>query len=319
MYDVVVIGAGPIGLACAIESKKRKLSHLVLDKGYLVNSLFFYPQNMTFFSTAPELEIGDIPFIIQSEKPKRVDALKYYWRLAKHYELNLSLFNSVQNIEKKGDHFLIISEKGNFEAKTVILAIGYYDNPNFLDVPGEDLPHVNHRYSDPHCYIHKKVIVVGANNSAVEASLELFRYGVNVELVHRGSELGKGIKYWVLPDIQNRINNNEIPAMFNTTVQEITESSVLLQQNGNMIKKDADAVLALTGYHPDFDFMKKCGIKIDDKTFMSDFNVETGETNVPNLYIAGALQAGKDANKIFIENGRHHGPIIAEAIKKKLG
>jgi len=317
VYDVAIIGAGPIGLACSIEVKKCGLSHITFDKGYVVNSLYFYPQNMTFFSTAPELEIGDIPFIVQSEKPKRIDALKYYWRIAKHYDLNIRLFTLVKNIEKTSRGFSILTDKGNHEAKTVILAIGYYDNPNLLNIPGEDLPHVHHRYSDPHCFINQKVVVIGANNSAVEASLELFRYGVDVELVHRGSELGKGIKYWILPDIQNRINNGEIPAMFDTTVKEIAANTITLNQNGKLITKEADAVLALTGYHPDFSFMKAFGIEIDEKTFIPNFDTKTGETNIPNLYIAGALQAGKDANKIFIENGRLHAPIIAKAIEDK--
>ena len=318
LYDIAIIGAGPIGLACGIEAKKRNLSHIIFDKGCLVNSLYHYPPNMTFFSTAPELEIGDIPFIIGSEKPKRMDALKYYWRVTRHYKLNIQLFTMVKNIKKINNYFIIRTEQKDYETKNVVLAIGYYDNANMLNIPGEDFPHVAHRYSDPHCLIKQKVIVIGANNSAIEAALELFRYNVNVELVHRGSELGKGIKYWVLPDIKNRIKNGEIPVMFNTTVQEITESTILLKHNGTIIKKDADVVLALTGYHPDFDFMKKCGIKIEKVSFMPHFDQKTGETNVANLFIAGALQAGKDANKIFIENGRFHAPVIAKAVVQKM-
>jgi len=232
MEDILVIGAGPSGLSCAIEAKKQNFSCTVIDKGTLVNSIYNFPQNMTFFSTAELMEIGNIPFIIPGEKPKRVDALKYYWHAAKHFKLELKLYTEVLYIDKKEDVFTVKTNRGDFESRNVIFATGYYDNANLLGVPGEDLPHVSHYYSDPHKYIQKKVVITGCNNSAVEAALELFRYGVNVTMVHRGDGPGKGIKYWVLPDIQNRIENKEIPVMFETKVMEIKEKSVILNKKG---------------------------------------------------------------------------------------
>ena len=319
MKDIIVIGAGPAGLSCAIEAKKQGFSCLVIDRGTLANSIYHFPQNMTFFSTAELMEIGDIPFIISGEKPKRVDALKYYWHTAKHFKLELKLHTEVLDINKMEELFMIKTDKGYFEARHVIFATGYYDNPNSLGAQGEDLPNVSHYYSNPHKYIQEKVIIIGANNSAVEAALELFRYGVDVTLIHRGDGLSKGIKYWVLPDIQNRIENKEIPAMFETTVQEIKEKSITVSQKGQILEIAADSVLALTGYHPDFNFIKNSGVNIDSETLIPQFNPDTGETNIPGIYIAGALQAGKNANKIFIENGRLHGKIIVDSIREKSG
>ncbi len=316
MKDITVIGAGPSGLSCAIEAKKQGFSCLVTDRGTITNSIYHFPQNMTFFSSAELMEIGDIPFIISGDKPKRVDALKYYWHTAKYFQLELNLYTDVLYIVQKEDFFTVKTSRGDFESKNVIFATGYYDNPNLLGVPGEDLPHVSHYYSDPHKYIHNKVVITGGNNSAVEAALELYRYGVNVTLIHRGDGPGKGVKYWVLPDIKNRIENKEIPVMFETTVQEIKEKSITVSQKGHISEIPADSVLLLTGYHPDFSFIKKSGVNIDSETLVPDFDPDTGETNIPGIYIAGSLQAGRDANKIFIENGRLHGKIIIDSIRK---
>ncbi|HPZ10472.1 MAG TPA: YpdA family putative bacillithiol disulfide reductase [Candidatus Eremiobacteraeota bacterium] len=317
MYDVIIIGSGPVGLSCAIEAKKLNLSSIVVDKGYFLNSIYHFPQNMTFFSTPELLEIGDIPFIISGEKPKRADAMKYYWRVAQYYKLDIKLFRKVNNIIKKEKGFTLQTDKEEFLTRNVILATGYYDNPNLLGVLGENLPHVSHYYTDPHKYIHQKVIIVGANNSAVEAALELYRYDVSITMVHRDSELSKGVKYWVLPDIKNRIENKEIPSYFESKVEEIKPQSVIIRHKDKRIELPADSVLSLTGYHPDFVFMNKIGINIDRETSIPIFNPDTGETNMAGIYIAGSLQAGKNANKIFIENGRLHGKVIAIAIKHK--
>lgn len=317
MVDVAIIGAGPVGLACAIEAKKNGLTYVVLEKGLLTNGVYYFPQNMVFFSTPDLLEIGDIPFIISDEKPKRVDALKYYWRVAQHYQLNVKLNTKVESVAKTGNQFTLQTSSGEFQSKTVILATGFYDHPNMLNVPGEYSPHVSHYYSDPHKYIKKKVAIIGANNSAVEAALELFRYHVDVTLIHRGSDISSGVKKWVIPDIQNRLKKNEVKSIFNATVKEIKSESIVLNTNGSTKEISIDAVLALTGYHPNFDFMRSIGISVDDETSMPQFNPDTGETNVEDVYIAGALQAGANANKIFIENGRLHAPILIDAIKNK--
>lgn len=318
MFDVAIIGAGPVGLACAIEAKKKGLSYTVLEKGLLTNSIYHFPSEMTFFSTADLLEIGDVPFIITEPKPKRVDALKYYWRVTLYHNLSVKLGCQVNAIAEKEDGFALETSSGEVMARKIIIATGFYDNPNYLSVPGENLPHVSHFYSDPHQYAMKKVAVIGANNSAVEAALELFRYGVDVTLIHRGPGLGKGVKAWVLPDIQNRLTKGEIEAIFDATVSKIESSELTLETPTGPSKIVADAVLALTGYHPDFDFMRSAGIAINETTSMPDFDTNTGETNVPGLYIAGALQAGRDANKIFIENGRLHAPVILDDIARKL-
>ena len=315
--DVLIIGAGPIGLACGIECQRRGLDYAILEKGTVVNSVYHFPQNMTFFSTAPELEIGGVPFIVSGDKPKRVDALRYYWRVAKYFDLRIFFMKKVDRIECMKDRFLVHCQDQVFSSKTVILAIGYYDQPNLLNVPGEEMPHVSHYYSDPHRHIGQRVVVVGGNNSAAEAALELYRYGIDVTLVHRGKALGRGLKYWVKPDIENRIKNKEIKAFLETHVERIEQGTVWLRQRNREFAWPADSVLALTGYHPNFDFMRRAGIEISE-TGLPLFDPATGETNVPGLYIAGALQAGTDANKIFIENGRLHAPIIAEAIAKKL-
>ena len=318
MIDVAIVGAGPVGLACAIEAKKHGLSYVVLEKSLLTNSVYCFPQNMTFYSTPELLEIGDIPFIISGEKPKRVDALKYYWRVTQHYQLDVKLDTKVETINNIDGEFSLQTSSGVYQSKAVIIATGFYDNPNYLGVPGEYLPHVSHYYSDPHKYVKKKVAIIGANNSAVEAGLELYRYNVEVTLIHRGSELSRGVKKWVVPDIQNRIKRNEIKGIFNATVQEIKSKSIVVNSNDKTEEIPADAVLALIGYQPHFDFMRNMGININDQTLVPDFDPDTGETNVEDIYIAGAIQAGANANKIFIENGRLHAPVIINAIKNKL-
>jgi len=318
MYDVAIIGAGPIGLACAIEAAKSNLNYILIDKGCFLHSLFNFPQNMTFFSTPELLEIGNIPFIISTEKPKRDDALKYYWRVAEHYNIHMNLHRKVNYVKEKDGEFLLNTDKGPIDSKNVIIATGYYDHPNMLDVPGEDLPHVCHYYTSPHRHINQKVIVVGGSNSAAIHALELYRYGIDVTLVHRGDFLRKSVKYWIMPDIKNRIKLGEIPAFFNTRICSIREDSVVLERNGETFERPADFILAMTGYHPDFNFLREMGIYIDSKTSVPDFNKDTGETNIPGIYIAGSLQAGVNSNKIFIENGHLHAPIIIQDVKNKL-
>ena len=319
MYDLAITGAGPIGLACAIEGAKERLNHILIDRGCFLNSLYNFPQNMTFFSTSELLEIGNIPFITtHGEKPKRDDALKYYWRVAQHYNVNIKLSTDVLNIIKKDGYFHIETNNEPIKARKVIIATGYYDNPNRLNVPGEDSGNVSHYYTSPHRHINQKVIVVGGSNSAAIHALELYRYGIDVTMVHRNKTLRQGIKYWVLPDIENRIKEGSIKAFFETVVKEIKKDSVILEKNGEKFELPADFVLAMTGYHPDFNFLRKTGININEKTFVPEFDIKTGETNVSGIYIAGSLRAGNDSNKIFIENGHLHAPPMIEHIKRNL-
>ncbi|OGC07696.1 hypothetical protein A2V82_11070 [candidate division KSB1 bacterium RBG_16_48_16] len=313
-YDVAIIGAGPTGLSAAIAAANRKLDYLVLEKGVLVNSIFHFPRNMTFFSTAPEIEIGGLPFICQGQKPTRAEALQYYRRVTQYFRLNIKYGIKIESITQKANHHFI-AESANGEsivAKNIILAIGYYDNPNLLGVPGEELPKVSHYYSESHFYFGKKVVVVGGNNSAAEAALEIFRAGAEVILVHRRKGFDDKVKYWVRPDIENRIKNGEITAHFNSTVRRIDERVVTVQTKDGLIELENDYVLALVGYHPDVSLMQKAGVVVDADSLIPEHNPDTYETNVKGLYIAGALTVGKEANKVFIENGRLHGAKIID-------
>jgi thioredoxin reductase (NADPH) len=310
--DLIIVGAGPAGLACAIEASRRDLSYCVIEKGTVVNSVFHYPTNMTFFTTAELLEIGNVPMIISSEKPKRVDALKYYRRVVEHYRLRVRVYEEVATLQGEDGNFQVQTRDRRavervYRARKVIIATGYYDNPNKLGIPGEDLDKVSHYYSDAHPYFQKKVLVVGGNNSAAEAALELFRNGSEVTLVHRGPIMGKEIKYWVLPDINNRISRGEIQALFSSRLKEIREEEVDVQTPDGERTIRNDFVLAMTGYHPDHEWLAAMGVVVDPETYAPCHDPETLETNVKGLFLAGSIISGKLTNRVFIENGRFHG------------
>ncbi len=316
-FDVVVIGAGPIGLACGIELKKAGLSYTIIDKGCLVNSLYNYPSNMTFFSTSEKLEIGDVPFVSNNPKPTRPEALEYYRRVSTHWKLNLKLYEEVRSISRE-KNFTIETTKAVYSAKAIILALGFYDLPYLLNVPGEDLPKVKHYYHEPHPYFAQKVVVVGAANSAVDVALETWRKGADVTMVIRESAIRESVKYWVRPDIENRIKEGSIKAYFNTTLAEITEHSVKIKTPEGIIEQANDFVLAMTGYQPPFDFMKKAGINFhDDQWHTPVYNEQTMESNVENIYLAGVVCGGLKTNKWFIENSRVHASMIVENIRMK--
>jgi thioredoxin reductase (NADPH) len=319
MYDVICIGAGPTGLASAIEIKRAGMRPLVIDKGCLCNSLYHYPVNMVFFTTPELLEIGDIPMTCATEKPTRVDALKYYRKTAEHFQLELRLYEAVTKVEGRDEHFAVHTQKENgeicsYSCRKIVVATGYYDLPNRLNIPGEDLPHVSHYYTEPHSFWEQDVVVVGGKNSAAEAALELYRSGARVTLVHRRAELGQNIKYWVRPDIQNRISAGQIKGMFETSVTKFEPDCVRVQDKTGAHKLPARQVFVLTGYHPDFEFLRRLGIELDSQTNKPDFNSETHESNVPGIYLAGVIIGGNKTSEIFIENGRFHGKQIAAAL-----
>jgi thioredoxin reductase (NADPH) len=328
-YDVICVGAGPTGLACAIEAKRAGLSPVVIDKGCLCNSLYHYPTNLHFFTTAERMEIGDLPMTTADSKPTRPEALKYYRRAADHYELKTRLYERVEEIAGHDGAFQVHTSDENgqrreYRGRKIIIATGYYDMPNRLDVPGENLPHVSHYFTDPHPYWNEDVVVIGAKNSAAEAALELFRAGARVTLVHRGSEVGKNLKYWVKPDIENRIRAGEITALFRHRVTRFEPGRVYLQNCGDGNQRNGEEkvlpavqVFALTGYHPDFEFLTKQGIRLDPVTMRPDCNPETLETNIPGIHLAGVVVGGRNTSEIFIENGRFHGKEIIAAITGK--
>lgn len=323
MFDVVVVGAGPTGLACGIELKRRGLRVVLIDKGCVVNSLYHYPTNMVFFTTPELLEIGDIPMTSLNEKPVRGEALKYYRRVAAHYDLDIRQYQTVEKITGEDGNFVThaIDSRGcaqQYGSKKVILAMGYYDVPNKLNVPGEDLPKVIHYYKEAHPYYNHDVLVVGAKNSAAIAALELWWTGARVTLVHRGEEIHKNVKYWIKPNIENRIKNGEIPAYFSSTVEEIREDSVRLWTPRGQVTLQNDFVFAMTGYRPDTEFLAAHGIEFDRETGKPYTEPDTLESDRKGMYLAGVLVAGMHTNEIFIENGRFHGKTIAEAIASAL-
>lgn len=321
--DVAVIGAGPAGLATAIECRRHDLSYAVLDKGTLVDSIRRFPINMAFFTTPELLEIGDMPLVTPHEKPTRIEALKYYRRVTEHYQLCLHPYEAVDGVERNKDAFVLhtrprIGPPRTYRAENVVVATGYYDNPNLLGIPGEELPKVSHYYREAHLYFGMDVAVIGGANSAAETALELFRSGVQVTLIHRKETLSTHIKYWVRPDILNRIERKEIPALFGTEVEEICPDKLRLKKGGGERFEIAnDFVLALTGYHPDFPFLESMGISIDPVNGEPEHDPDTMETNIPGLYVAGGIAAGREANKIFIENGRLHGAKIVRHITSR--
>jgi thioredoxin reductase (NADPH) len=318
-YDVICIGAGPTGLACAIDAKLDGLTPLVIDKGCLCNSLFHYPTNMAFFTTPERMEIGDLPMTTAGGKPTRAEALKYYRRAVEHFEVEVRQYEKVDRIEGKDEAFTVhtTDQSGNhreYRGRKIVIATGFYDRPNYLGVGGEELPHVSHYFTEAHPYWNQDVVVVGGGNSAAEAALELFRAGAHVTLVHRGAEMSKGLKYWVKPDIENRIRGNEIRAMFNTHVVSIGANQVTVKNGRSEESVPASQVFALIGYHPDFEFLTQHGIVLDPKTKKPAIDPETLETNVPGIYVAGVVVGGLQTSRIFIENGRFHGRQIIAAI-----
>lgn len=318
-YDVVIIGAGPIGLACGIEAKKAGLRYLIVEKGCLVNSLYHYPLHMTFFSTSERLEIGNVPFISHGPKPNRAESLEYYRRVCSFWQLNVRLYEKVNSIVIDNGFHKIITTKKTYRAKSLILSLGFYDLPYLLHVPGEDLPKVKHYYDEPHPYFGQNIIVVGAANSAVDVALETYRKGAIVTMVIREPAILDSVKYWVKPDIENRIKESSIKAFFNSEILEIKQSSAIVKTPQGVIELENDFVLAMTGYQPPFDFMTACGIKFHDDEFHTPvYDENTMETNVRNLYLAGVVCGGLKTNKWFIENSRIHAEIIVNDLLKKI-
>ncbi|MBT8263540.1 MAG: YpdA family putative bacillithiol disulfide reductase [Bacteroidia bacterium] len=313
--DVLIIGAGPIGIACALECKKRDLSYVVVEKGALTNSLYNYPLNMTFFSTSEKLEIDDIPFISANPKPNRDEALEYYRRVATSNKLNINLYETIESVKKADGRFQVISNKRNYTANNLIVSTGFYDIPKLLDVPGEALPKVSHYFKEAHPYVMQKTIVVGASNSAVDAALEIWRKGGDVTMVIRGPGIGERVKYWVKPDIENRISEGSIKALFNAEITEVREDEVTIKTPDGIKILENDYVVALTGYRPNFDFLKSIGVELSsDGNYFPSYNPETMESNVPGLYLAGVICGGMETHKWFIENSRVHASIIANSI-----
>jgi thioredoxin reductase (NADPH) len=322
-FDVLVVGAGPTGLACAIEAQRAGMRSVLVDKGCLCNSLFHYPSNMTFFTTPELLEIGDMPFSSPNQKPTRNEALEYYRKVAEHYQLEMRLYQKVSSLTGEDGDFVVtttdrFARRRVYRARKIILATGYYDLPNYLEVPGEDLPKVLHYYHDPHPYYDQRVVVIGGKNSAAIAALDLWRHGAHVTLVHRGEAMHRHVKYWILPDINNRIKNGEVTAHFSSSVTSISEDSVELLTPEGALTVANDYVFALTGYHPDFDFLTAAGVRIEGKDRCPECDPQSLESNIPGLYLAGVIVAGMRTNEIFIENGRFHGRQIAQDIEAKL-
>ncbi len=319
MLDVLIIGAGPIGLACGIEAEKKNQSYQIIDKGCLVNSIYNYPRNMTFFSTSDRLEIGEVPFISHNPKPTRSEALEYYRRVASSWDLKVSLYEKVDQIDSSSQGFNITTSKGTYHAKNIILATGFYDLPYLLNVPGEELPKVRHYYDEPHPYYAMDIVVVGAANSAVDVALETYRKGArSVTMVIREEEIGPSVKYWVRPDMVNRIEEGSIKAYFNSSITEIRDHEIDIHTpEGDKTLKN-DFVLAMTGYQPDFSFLESIGIAIGKDEFRTpSYTPETMETNVRGVYLAGVICGGLKTNKWFIENSREHAEIILEHISTK--
>jgi thioredoxin reductase (NADPH) len=317
---MICVGAGPTGLACAMEAKRAGLRALVIDKGCLCNSIYHYPVNMVFFTTPELLEIGDLPLVCGGEKPTRTEALKYYRKGTEHYALELKLFERVLRVSGHDGTFTVVTETENgteerYHGKKLVVATGYYDLPNEMGVPGEHLPHVSHYYTEPHEYWNQDVVVIGGKNSAVETALDLWRNGAKVTLVVRGKELGTSIKYWVKPDIENRIKAGQIQAVFHARIKEIAHGGLVLDDGKSTRLIAAKQIFALTGYHPDYAFIEGLGVKLDPESRRPELNPKTLESNVKGIYLAGVVVAGKNTNEIFIENGRFHGKQIVEALK----
>ena len=322
IFDLLVVGAGPTGLACGIEAKKAGFRTVLVDKGCVCNSLYHYPSHMTFFTTSELLEIGDIPFPSPNAKPNRNEALQYYRQVAAHYRLDVRQYHRVERVAGEKDAFEVhlvdrFGRPSALRARKLVIATGYYDLPNMMNIPGEDLSKVHHYYDDPHPYFGLDVVVIGGKNSAAIAALELWRHGARVTLVHRDFEIHRHVKYWIKPDIENRIKNGEIKAWFRSQVVEITPDSVVIETPDGAVTLRNDFVFAMTGYHPDFTFLEKLGVRFEGPDRRPVCNPETLESNVPGVYLAGVIVAGSRTNEIFIENGRFHGRQIAQALASK--
>ena len=317
-YDIIIIGGGPIGMACGIEAKKAGLSYVIIEKGCLVNSLYHYPLNMTFFSTSERLEIGGVPFISHGPKPNRFEALEYFRRVCMSWKLNVRLYEKVLSSVVENELHCVKTTKGQYHGRNVILALGFYDLPFLLNVPGEALPKVLHYYDEPHPYFAQKVVVVGASNSAVDVALETWRKGAEVTMVVKGDTIGDNVKYWVRPDIDNRIKEGSIKCYFRSQVLEITPTTVEINTPQGRETLENDFVLAMTGYQPPFEFMEALGIQFHDDAYHTPvYDDETMETNVPNLYLAGVVCGGLKTNKWFIENSRVHAEMILQHVIRK--
>ena len=318
MRDVIIIGAGPIGLACGIEAKKNSLDYLIFDKGCLVNSLYNYPMNMTFFSTSDKLEIGEVPFISHNPKPTRAEALEYYRRVSSHWELSLRLYEEIKVIEKLDAGFELKTTKGIYKTKKIVLSTGFYDIPYLLEVPGEDLDKVLHYYKEPHTFFGMNVAVIGSANSAVDVALELYRKGAkSVTMIIREEEIGKNVKYWARPDINNRIKEGSIKAYFKADIKEITEDKIRFKIPEKEIVIENDFVLAMTGYKPNFQLLESLGVEFQEDEFKTPvYNSITMQSNQMGVYLAGVVCGGLKTNKWFIENSRIHANIIMDHVKK---
>lgn len=314
--DAVIVGGGPCGLSAAIELQQIGLEPVVIEKGNIVNAIYNYPTHQTFFSTSEKLAIGDVPFIIEERKPRRNQALVYYREVVKAKNIQVNRFEKVEHVEKKGDRFVVSTSKDQYEAPYVVIATGYYDSPNYIGIPGEDLPKVYHYFKEAHEFFDTDVVVIGGKNSAVDAALELNKAKARVAVIYRGSEYSPSVKPWVLPEFDACVRNKEIDMLFDSCVKEIRENEVVIDVEGEERILKNDFVFAMTGYHPDHDFIRNMGVNIDEETGRPHFDPQTMETNVENLFIAGVIAAGNNANEIFIENGRFHGKLIADKIKE---
>ena len=318
IYDLVIIGGGPIGLACAIQANKAGLKYVILEKGALVNSLYNYPVNMKFFSTSERLEIGNVPFVSNNPKPTRAEALEYYRRVVTSFDLKIHLFEKVTEIKKAGSIFQIKSSKSVYESSNIVISTGFYDIPYLLNVKGEDLPKVKHYYDDPHYYAFQNVLVVGAANSAIDAALETWRKGANVTMVIHSDKISDRVKYWVKPDIENRIKEGSIIAYFNSEIKEIREQEVEIKTPEGIVTVKNDWVLAMTGYKPNLGFLRDAGIKIsEDNVCKPEYSESNYETNVKGIYLAGVICGGMNTHRLFIENSREHAEKIVNDISEK--
>lgn len=321
MYDIIIVGSGPAGLSCAIEAKKAGLSAVILEKGSLVDAIRRFPVNLVWFSTPEMLEIGGVPFVVSTTRPTRVDSLNYYMRVARHFKLDIRYYDAVTSVVRTDGSFRVGTEEGRtYEGMNVVAATGYFDHPNRINVPGENLPKVHHYYTEAYPYFDLNVAVVGGSNSAVEAALDLFRHGAHVTLIHRGEKVSERVKYWVVPDIENRIKTGQVTALFNSSVCEIRTASILVKTPKGVTEIPNDATFILAGFHPDVNQLTRFGVVVDPESLVPRHDPTTYETNVPGLYLAGSAVAGRNNNQVFVENGRAHGPVIvASILAKKAG